>query len=136
MTKSLPKTYKGATVNFPLPSGPAPEAYIKVSKEFEEATGIEVNFTILSYQELHQKLILDLTSGSNSFDALMFAYQWKREIDPYMADLKALSQQVAGAPDLALEDYPSERSRFMESSTDKLMGLPVLGDATLDSLEC
>src|ERR1700760_4364576 len=86
VTKALPKTYHGATVNFPLPSGPAPEAYIKVSKEFEDATGIQVNFTILSYQELHQKLILDLTSGSNSFDALMFAYQWKREIDPYMAD--------------------------------------------------
>src|ERR1700719_2391512 len=96
VTKSLPKTFKGATVNFPLPSGPAPEAYIKVSKEFEEATGIEVNFTILSYQELHQKLILDLTSGSNSFDALMFAYQWKREIDPYMADLKALSGMWPG----------------------------------------
>lgn len=45
VTKSLPKTFKGATVNFPLPSGPAPEAYIKVSKEFEEPTGIEVNFS-------------------------------------------------------------------------------------------
>jgi ABC-type glycerol-3-phosphate transport system substrate-binding protein len=131
VTKTLPKTFKGATVNFPLPSGPAPEAYIKVSKEFEEATGIEVNFTILSYQELHQKLILDLTSGSNSFDALMFAYQWKREIDPYMADLKALSGQVAGAPDLVLTDYPERALQIYGAVGDKLMGLPVLGDATL-----
>ena len=131
VTKALPKTYRGATVNFPLPSGPAPEAYIKVSKEFEEATGIEVNFTILSYQELHQKLILDLTSGSNSFDALMFAYQWKREIDPYMADLKTLSQQVAGAPALALEDYPQRALQIYGVVDGKLMGLPVLGDATL-----
>jgi ABC-type glycerol-3-phosphate transport system substrate-binding protein len=131
VTKSLPKTFKGATVNFPLPSGPAPEAYIKVTKEFEEATGIEVNFTILSYQELHQKLILDLTSGSNSFDALMFAYQWKREIDPYMADLNALSQQVAGAPALVLEDYPQRALQIYGAVDGKLMGLPVLGDATL-----
>jgi multiple sugar transport system substrate-binding protein len=131
VTKALPKTYKGATVNFPLPSGPAPEAYIKVSKEFEDATGIQVNFTILSYQELHQKLILDLTSGSNSFDALMFAYQWKREIDPYMADLKALSQQVAGSPALALEDYPQRALQIYGAVDGKLMGLPVLGDATL-----
>jgi multiple sugar transport system substrate-binding protein len=116
---------------FSLPSGPAPEAYIKVSKEFEEATGIEVNFTILSYQELHQKLILDLTSGSNSFDALMFAYQWKREIDPYMADLKTLSQQVAGAPALALEDYPQRALQIYGVVDGKLRGLPVLGDATL-----
>ena len=131
VTKSLPKTYKGATLTFPLPSGPAPEAYIKVTKEFEEATGIQVNFTILSYQELHQKLILDLTSGSNSFDALMFAYQWKREIDPYMADLKALSQQVAGSPGLALEDYPQRALKIYGDVDGKLMGLPVLGDATL-----
>jgi multiple sugar transport system substrate-binding protein len=131
VTKSLPKTYKGATLTFPLPSGPAPEAYIKVTKEFEEATGIQVNFTILSYQELHQKLILDLTSGSNSFDALMFAYQWKREIDPYMADLKALSQQVAGSPGLALEDYPQRALQIYGAVDGKLMGLPVLGDATL-----
>jgi multiple sugar transport system substrate-binding protein len=131
VTKSLPKTFKGATVNFPLPSGPAPEAYIKVTKEFEEATGIEVNFTILSYQELHQKLILDLTSGSNSFDALMFAYQWKREIDPYMADLETFSQQVAGAPGLALDDYPQRALQIYGVVDGKLMGLPVLGDATL-----
>ncbi|HEY0793902.1 MAG TPA: extracellular solute-binding protein [Chthoniobacterales bacterium] len=114
-----------------MPTGPAPDAYAAVTKEFEDATGIQVNFTTLSYQEAHQRLILDLTSGTNSFDGALFAYQWKREIAPFTADLKKLAQEVQGAPALLLEDYPPRALEIYGVVDGTTIGLPVLGDATL-----
>jgi multiple sugar transport system substrate-binding protein len=131
ITKTLPKKYKGTTIHVLGLTGPLDDVNAALAKEFEDATGIQVVSTGLSYQEMHQQMILDLTSGTNSFDAVWFAYQWKREIDPYMADLKELAKQIPDAPSLALDDYPARALEIYGVVNGKLMGLPVLGDATL-----
>lgn len=130
-TKTLPKDYKGTTLNILTGTGPAPDAYVAVTKEFEQATGIRIIFTALSYQEMHQRLILDMASGTNAIDAALFAYEWKPEIAPFAADLKRLSEQVKGAPPLQLDDYPSRALEIYGVMNGITVGLPVLGDAAL-----
>jgi multiple sugar transport system substrate-binding protein len=132
ITKKLPQKYKGTTIHIlGISAGPLADATAELSKEFENATGIEIVSTALSYQEMHQQMILDLTSGSNSFDAVWFAYQWKREIDPYMVDFKEMAKQLPEAPPLVLDDYPQRALDIYGVVNGKLMGLPTLGDATL-----
>ena len=124
----LPKTYSGQTITVLTGTGPAFDYLKELSADFMAQTGVTVEFTGLSYNEQYQKLILDLTSGGGSFDAFAFAYQWKHEIAPYAADL---SKTVAGAPDLALADYPPRVLDVYSKVDGKLIGLPFLGDVTL-----
>lgn len=127
----LPKTYDGQTIRVLIGTSPAWDPIRRISGRFTEATGIKVELTALSYTEAYQKLILDLTSGSASFDAFAFAYQWKHEMAPFMTDLANVEKDVPGAPSLSLDDYPGKILDVYGRVDGKLIGLPLLGDVTL-----
>ena len=52
------------------------------SREFTEATGINLQFTSLNSDDLQQKTILDTATKTNAYDVYLNAYQWKQEIVP------------------------------------------------------
>jgi multiple sugar transport system substrate-binding protein len=127
-TQELSKKYAGTTLNILTRATPAFEATIQIGPEFTEATGIKLQYTRVAPGDQYQKLMLDLTSGTQSFDVSLFVYQWKYEIAPYLADLSMLEKDVPGAPPLALDDYPSKLVEIYGKVDNRLIGLPILGD--------
>lgn len=129
LTKSLPKDYAGTTLRVLIGAGGVWDKMIAAQKDFTEATGIRIENTGLAYNDQYQKMILDTVSKSGSYDIYTFAYQWKYELEPVLADLEAID--VPGAPALDLDDYPPKVLSIYGKLGDKLVGLPVIGDVTL-----
>jgi len=86
----LPRRYAGTTLNILSRSSPSVDATIRIGPEFTEATGIALQYTRIAPGDQYQKMILDFTSGTNSFDVTLFVYQWKYEVAPFLADLATL----------------------------------------------
>ena len=45
-------------------------------KEFTDATGIKVNFTVVGYAVLSERSVLEMSSSSNSFDVIADVIEW------------------------------------------------------------
>ncbi|HYZ63715.1 MAG TPA: hypothetical protein VE650_14795, partial [Acetobacteraceae bacterium] len=120
-TRNLPRTYAGATLNIVWGPEPTNAAIANFSREFQEATGINIQWTNVAHSERYQKIILDLSGNTNSFDVYLNAYQWKQELAPYVIDHARIDQEVKGAPPLDLEDYPKRALDVYGRVGDKLM---------------
>jgi multiple sugar transport system substrate-binding protein len=127
---TLPRRYVGTTLNILSRSSPSVDATIKAGPQFTEATGIDLQYTRIAPGDQYQKMILDLTSGTHSFDVTLFVYQWKYEVAPYLADLTTLENDVPGAPSLALDDYPQTLLDIYCKVDKRLIGLPLIGDVS------
>ena len=130
VTRNLPRTYAGITLNVVWGPDPVNSAIANFSKEFQEATGITIQWTNVAHSERYQKIILDVTSGTNSFDVYLNAYQWKQELAPYVIDHSKLDQEVKGAPPMDLDDYPARALAVQGRVGDKLMAIPLSGSVT------
>ena len=75
--------------------------------------------------------MLDVATGTNAFDAYLYTYFWKGELEAGFADLEKLVPSIESAPALGLDDYPGQVVEVYGRSNGKLIGLPVLGDATM-----
>jgi multiple sugar transport system substrate-binding protein len=126
----LPRRYAGTTLNILSRSSPSVEASIQAGPEFEAATGIKLQYTRIAPGDQYQKMILDLTSGAHSFDVTLYVYQWKYEVEPYLADLSTLEKDVPGAPPLDLDDYPPKLLEIYGRANNRLIGLPMIGDVS------
>lgn len=72
-----------------------------------------------------------MTTGKNSFDGYVYTYPWKGELAPYVADLEKVVPAIEGAPSPDLDDYPGDVINAYRLVDGKLIGLPILGDATM-----
>ncbi|MBI3707020.1 MAG: extracellular solute-binding protein [Proteobacteria bacterium] len=126
--QELPRRYAGSTLNVLTRSTSAFEGTIQVGAQFTEATGIKLQYTRVAPGDQYQKLMLDLTGGTHSFDVTYFVYQWKYEIAPYLADLSTLEKDVPGAPPLVLNDYSPKLVEIYGKVDNRLVGLPILAD--------
>ena len=129
-TRNLPKTYSGRTLNIVWGHEPVNQTVANFAKEFMEATGIDIQWTNVAHSERYQKIILDVTSNTNSFDVYLNAYQWKQELAPYVIDHSRLDQEVKGAPPMDLDDYPQGSLNVQGRVGDKLMAVPLNGSVT------
>lgn len=71
--------------------------------EFSEATGIGVNVTVVPFSDLYQKILSDLSTGTDAFDVYVFAPQWMVDyVEPgYLVNI---NDWVAGSSDLEWND--------------------------------
>lgn len=129
-TRNLPRAYSGTTLNVVWGPEPVNSAIANFTKEFQDATGINIQWTNVAHSERYQKIILDTTSNTNSFDVYLNAYQWKQELAPYVIDHSKLDQEVKGAPPMDLDDYPKRALDVQGRVGDKLMALPLNGSVT------
>jgi multiple sugar transport system substrate-binding protein len=129
-TSGLPRTYSGTTLNIVWGPEPVNSAIANFAREFQDATGINIQWTNVAHAERYQKIILDLTSNTNSFDVYLNAYQWKQELAPYVIDHSKLDQEVKGAPPMDLDDYPKRALEVQGKVGDKLMAIPLNGSVT------
>ncbi|MFI5015494.1 MAG: ABC transporter substrate-binding protein, partial [Hyphomicrobiales bacterium] len=130
-TRNLPKTYAGTTLKITWGNTPAYAQVANFSKEFSEATGIELEFVTLLQVDRYQKMMLDATSGTNSFDLYLTAYQWKEQLAPYAADLTHIDKEVKGVPDPEWDDYPKAALEAYAKFENKIVAIPLLGDVSM-----
>ena len=74
--------YAGKTLTVLYMSGVYADAARAMVPEFEAATGAKVEVVDYPYLTLHEKALLDLTSGTGSYDVIDVASQWDGEFAP------------------------------------------------------
>jgi multiple sugar transport system substrate-binding protein len=126
--EELPRTYAGTTLNIMSRTSPPFDSTVQLGEEFTKATGIKLNVTRIAPSDHYAKLMLDWSSGTNSYDVSLFVYQWKADLAPFLADLTNLENEVKGAPVLDLADYAPKVLEVYGKQDGKLVGLPILGD--------
>ena len=92
--------YEGVEVDVLTFTGPQiAEPLQRRGPDFEALTGAKVNVTIVPFSDLYQKILTDAATGTNAFDAWVFAPQWMVDyiVPGYVENL---SEYVANDPDL------------------------------------
>jgi len=89
------KKYEGTELSLILNKHPYSESLIGLLPDFEEATGISVNYEILAEEEYFEKLRLELSTGTGQYDVFMtgpmleWEYAsagWLEPLEPYLED--------------------------------------------------
>jgi multiple sugar transport system substrate-binding protein len=96
-------------------------------KEFADKTGATVNVTTVPFSDLYQKILTDLSTNTNSFDAYVFAPQWMGDyVTPgYLMDL---SDVVKTNKSLAWDDIGPFFRDFSATYGGKTYTIPLDGD--------
>ena len=81
------RPYEGQTLTCLFMSGTYADAARAIEEEFEAWTGAQVEIVDFPYATLHEKMLLDFTSGTASYDIVDVACQWDGEMAPFMASL-------------------------------------------------
>ena len=81
------KPYAGQKLTLLFMSGSYCNAAKAIEKDFEATTGAEIEIVDFPYASLHEKMLLDLTSGTSSYDAISIACQWDGEMAPFLEPL-------------------------------------------------
>ena len=131
VTRTLPRTYSGATLRITWANTPSYLALAKFCEAFTTATGVALEFQPLLQADRYQKVLLDLTTKTNAYDVYLTAYQWKDEVAPHVADLTHIDQEVKGAPALEWDDYPKRALDAYARMGDKYIAVPIIGDASM-----
>ncbi len=97
------KPYAGEKLTVLYMSGVYADAANSMVDEFEEKTGATVEVVDFPYTTLHEKSLLDLTSGTGSYDVIDVASQWDGEFAPYMVDLQEFMDKDDYSTDVFIE---------------------------------
>lgn len=81
------KPFEGDTLTVLYMSSVYADAAKSMVEDFEKKTGAKVEVVDFPYATLHEKALLDLTSGTGSYDVIDVASQWDGEFAPYMTEL-------------------------------------------------
>lgn len=81
----------------------------------------------MPFGDLYQKVLTDLSTGTNAFDAYVFASQWMVDyVEPgYLTDI---SDWVTSNPDLQWDDIGPFFRDFSASYKGKVYTIPLDGD--------
>ena len=120
--------FAGVTVTVLTFDGPqVAEPLKRRAPDFEALTGAKINVTAVGFQEIYDKAILDLSTGTNSFDAFVFNPQWLGDFTGpgYLEDLSA---RVTDDPVLDWQDIGPFFSDFNATYAGKTYMIPLDGD--------
>lgn len=74
---SQAKPFDGVTVNVLTFTGPQiAEPLQRRAPDFGKLTGAKINVVTVPFSDLYQKMLTDMATGTNSFQAFVFAPQW------------------------------------------------------------
>lgn len=106
--KEAAEPYAGTTINILDEVTPLQEAMAKLVPQFEEETGIDVNYELLNHFDVISRGQADMLSGRGAYDAvllhsaqmgLLLDADVLLPVDDFVADSKLTS------PDIALDDF-------------------------------
>jgi multiple sugar transport system substrate-binding protein len=122
------KKYDGVTINVVTFTGPQiAEPLQRRAPDFQKLTGATVNVTTVPFSDLYQKVLTDFATGTNSYDAAVFAPQWMVDyIEPgYLEDLTA---KVKADTALKWDDIGTFFRDFSATYSGKVYTIPLDGD--------
>jgi multiple sugar transport system substrate-binding protein len=122
------KPYEGVEVNVLTFTGPQiAEPLQRRSPDFEALTGAKINVTIVPFSDLYQKILTDMATETNAFDAFVFAPQWMVDyITPgYMEDL---TDRVAADSAIQWDDIAPFFRDFSATYGGRIYTIPLDGD--------
>jgi multiple sugar transport system substrate-binding protein len=122
------KPYEGLEVNVLTFTGPQiAEPLQRRGPDFTELTGAKINVIIVPFSDLYQKILTDLATGTNAFDAWVFAPQWMVDyiVPGYVEDL---TDRVAGDEALEWEDVAPFFRDFSATYGGNVYTIPLDGD--------
>ncbi|MFC2030939.1 ABC transporter substrate-binding protein [Chloroflexota bacterium] len=122
------KPYEGVEINVLTFTGPQiAEPLQRRGPDFTELTGAQVNVIIVPFSDLYQKILADAATGTNAFDAWVFAPQWMVDyiVPGYIEDL---SGRVANDPALEWDDVAPFFRDFSATYEGDIYTIPLDGD--------
>jgi multiple sugar transport system substrate-binding protein len=121
-------SFQGVTVNIITFTGPQiAEPLQRRAPDFERLTGAKINVITVPFSDLYQKILTDLSTGTNSYDAFVFAPQWMGD---YVAGgyLLDLSDRVKADTALQWDDIGPFFRDFSATYQGKIYTVPLDGD--------
>ncbi|MCA9886704.1 MAG: extracellular solute-binding protein, partial [Anaerolineae bacterium] len=122
--------YQGVTIRGISESTP-PSKYVSdvLAKEFEEKTGIKVEFEVTSWDQMYDKAIKDMEANTGIYD---FVYIEQDIVYSYLAQdyLTDITQSLAdnpalASPDFNIDDFTSFINYFKDPATGDVYGVPM-----------
>ncbi len=115
------KPYAGETLTVLYMTSVYADAARAMVDEFEEATGATVEVVDFPYSTLHERALLDLTSGSTAaFDVIDVASQWDGEFSPFLTDLGEYIERDGYDMDVWIENVLNNCGLWQ----DTVIGIP------------
>lgn len=122
------KMYKGVEINILTFTGPQiAEPLQRRGPDFTELTGATVNVSTVPFNELYQKALTDMATGTNSFDGFVFAPQWMVDyvVPGY---LEPLTDRVQNDEALQWQDVAPFFRDFSATFEGDVYTIPLDGD--------
>ena len=119
--------YKGQSIRV-ICDGYSPcLAYQKLSKDFEEKTGISVSVEVADLQQVQQQILTDALTGTQVYDAVQ-VISWSVGVwgaQNFATPMKRfLDDPKLHNPDFSLDDFVPENFRLTSIYDGKVIGLP------------
>jgi multiple sugar transport system substrate-binding protein len=122
------QTFAGVEVNLVTFTGPQiAEPLQRRAPEFQQLTGARVNVITVPFSDLYQRVLTDMATGTNSFDAFVFAPQWMVDyVEPGF--LEDLTERVRNDEALQWNDVASFFRDFSSTYQGRVYTIPLDGD--------
>jgi multiple sugar transport system substrate-binding protein len=120
--------FAGVEVNVLTFTGPQiAEPLQRHAPEFAAKTGAKINVVTVPFSDLYQKVLTDVATGTNSYQAFVFDPQWMGDfVTPgYLADL---SDKVKNDPVIKWDDIGPFFRDFSATYQGKVYAVPLDGD--------
>ena len=120
--------YDGVEVNLITFTGPQiAEPLQRRAPDFQALTGAKVNVVLVPFSDLYQKVLTDVATGTNAFDAFVFAPQWMVDyIEP--GYLEVLTDRVNADEALQWDDVGAFFRDFSSTYKGDIYTIPLDGD--------
>jgi multiple sugar transport system substrate-binding protein len=122
------KPFEGVTVSLLTFTGPQiAEPLQRRAPDFEKLTGAKVDVVIVPFSDLYQKMLTDMATKTNSFQAFVFAPQWMVDfVTPgYLEDL---TDRVKADKDIQWDDIAPFFRNFSATYGGRTYLIPLDGD--------
>jgi multiple sugar transport system substrate-binding protein len=122
------QSFAGVEVNLVTFTGPQiAEPLQRRAPEFQQMTGARINVITVPFSDLYQRVLTDMATGTNSFDAFVFAPQWMVDyVTPGF--LEDLTERVQADEELRWDDVASFFRDFSSTYQGRVYTIPLDGD--------
>jgi multiple sugar transport system substrate-binding protein len=127
-----PRAFAGVTINLAVQEHTATDAIRQLSPDFEEQTGITVNFEQIPQQQMDQKQLTDLSTGTGTYDVIGWFLNPEYIENNWITPVDELRQDPASTDEalLALDDFYQPFLDWYRYK-DVLYGLPFYGESIM-----
>src|SRR3954471_10861414 len=123
-----PQRFDGVDINVVTFTGPQiAEPLQRRAPDFEKLTGAKIHVITVPFSDLYNKLLTDVATGTNSYDAFVFDPQWMGDFVPpgYLEDLTA---RVKTDKRIAWKDIGPFFRNFSATFKGRVYTVPLDGD--------